>query len=71
MLAAMGPGTDGAGVDPLCRRPAQVHPHASRVGALLGGSPFEVSSVRPYSPTADVEALLEEIDRDPTAIFWG
>ncbi len=22
-------------------------------------------------PTADVAALLHEIDRDPTAIFWG
>jgi hypothetical protein len=22
-------------------------------------------------PTANVEALLDEIDRDPTSIFWG
>jgi hypothetical protein len=22
-------------------------------------------------PSADVEALLQEIDRDPTSIFWG
>jgi hypothetical protein len=22
-------------------------------------------------PTADVAALLEEIDQDPTSIFWG
>lgn len=32
------------------------------------------SRFHPYDlapPTADVGALLEEIDRDPTAIFWG
>jgi hypothetical protein len=23
------------------------------------------------SPTASVEELLAEVDRDPTAIFWG
>ena len=23
------------------------------------------------APTSDVEALLGEIDRDPTCIFWG
>ena len=25
----------------------------------------------PVSPTASVEDLLAEVDRDPTAIFWG
>lgn len=25
----------------------------------------------PTGPTADVEVLLEEIDRDQTSIFWG
>jgi hypothetical protein len=23
------------------------------------------------SPTANIEELLAEVDRDPTAIFWG
>lgn len=23
------------------------------------------------TPTADVTALLDELERDPTAIFWG
>lgn len=24
-----------------------------------------------FAPTPDVEAVLAEVDRDPTAIFWG
>ena len=32
-------------------------------------SRFHVYEFAP--PTADVDALLEEIDRDPTSIFWG
>lgn len=36
--------------------------------------PDRHSKFHPYQsigPTADIEALLEEIDRDPTSIFWG
>jgi hypothetical protein len=37
----------------------------------LGRMTVEVSLLRPHSSDGDVGALLEEIDRDQTSIFWG
>jgi hypothetical protein len=44
-------------------------PHGT-LGVLAGSqSRFHLYDLTP--PTTDVGTLLEEIDRDPTAIFWG
>jgi hypothetical protein len=38
---------------------------------VLAGSELGFHQYELIHPTADVAALLEEIDQDPTSIFWG
>jgi hypothetical protein len=67
----MGTEADGVQVDPRARCPTSLH-QVRRVWTLYW--PDRNSRFHEYDlarPTADVVALLSEINRDPTSIFWG
>ena len=58
------------GVDEDVRRPAPLR-RGRRLDALLRGPQQQVVSVLRPDSHQPVDVILEEIETDPTGIFWG
>ena len=56
---------------PIPDRPAALHEGTPGVGALLARPDLKFHLYDLVEPTRNVETLLNEVDRDPTCIFWG
>jgi hypothetical protein len=64
-------GGSRAGVDAVARCPAAVHEGLQEVDPPLEGPQLALHRYDRIEPSADIAALIDEIDRDPTGIFWG
>ena len=60
-----------ARVDPRPNRSAALRPQGPELDALLARSQPALAPYDFVEPTADVTRLLDEIEQDPTCIFWG
>jgi hypothetical protein len=58
-------------MDALSDRPTEVHQHYEAMVPVLRDRHLRFHEYDLVQPTSDVEELLGEIDRGPTAIFWG
>ena len=60
-----------AGVDAVARCPAAVHEGFQKWTLHWRYRNLRFHRYDRIEPSADVAALIDEIDRDPTGIFWG
>lgn len=67
----MGSCRDGVGVDPRARCPAPLHEVTPEWTLYWPDRNSRFHRYDLAQPTTDVVALLDEVDRDPTSIFWG
>ena len=71
MPAAVASG-HGLGLDPVPDRSAALCEETAGVWSLFWRDRnLRFHAYDLVSPTANIEELLAEVDRDPTAIFWG
>jgi hypothetical protein len=61
----------GRGVDPVPDCAAALHEDDRRWSLYWRDRNLRFHAYDLVSPTASIEELLAEVDRDPTAIFWG
>jgi hypothetical protein len=58
-------------VDPLFHRPVPLQRYDEALDVVLAGSQICFHVYDRVAPSRSVDALLAEVDRDPTRIFWG
>ena len=60
-----------AGVDAISDRPAALHKTGKTWSLYWRDRNLRFHTYDRLRPTGNVDQLLDEIDRDPTGIFWG